>query len=71
MVESGVVLLAHDAAFLTSLPENPIFAYFHYKLTFSLFVDDFMIVINDLECKCSSEMILEGRFISLRWFWGQ
>ena len=63
-MESGAVHWA-------SLPENQIFTYFHCKLTFSLFMDDFMIVINALLCKFSSEMILEVRFISLRWFGGQ
>ena len=47
------------------------FACFDYEFDFSLLMDDFTDVINDMECKSNGKIVLKGRFISLRWFGGQ
>ena len=70
-VESGPMILTSGVALLASLLEKSNFACLLCKFTFYLLMDDFADVNNDLACKCNSEMILEGRFISLRWFGGQ
>jgi len=56
-VESGTAL---RAILLRELK----FACFDCEFDFSLLMDDFTDVIDDMACKCNGKIVLEGRFIS-------
>lgn len=40
------------------------FAYFDCEFDFSILMDDFTNVIDDMACKCNGKTMLDGRFIS-------
>ena len=70
-VESGAMLRTNSTALRTSgvalmtiFLKKPKFACFDYEFDFSLIMDDFTDVIDDMAYKCNGKIVLEGRFIS-------
>lgn len=63
-MERGIALRASGAALMSILLRKPKFACFDYEFSFSLLMDDFAHVIDDMACKCNSKILLECRFIS-------
>ena len=63
-MESGTALRTSGTVLRAILLRELKFPCFDCEFDFSLFMDDFTDVIDDIECKCNGKIVLYGRFIS-------
>ena len=63
-MESGAALSTSGVVLRAILLRELKFTCFDCEFDFSLLMDEFTDVIDDMACKCNGKIVLEGRFIS-------
>ena len=62
-MESGAKFRTNGTSLSSILLRELKFTYFGCEFDFSLLMDDFTDVIDDMACKFNAKIVLEGRFI--------